>query len=311
MSTGFAFSDDNKRYHTLSYHNRHTYGRRVCKAVIDAGFTCPNIDGTKGTGGCAFCSGGSGYFTADPAVPVSEQFRREKERILRKYPDALVIAYFQAHTNTYAELSTLKALYSEAISAGADGISIATRTDCINEESAELIRSLGVPATVELGLQSIHDRTTERMNCHHSSSDFLNAMRLLKEYGIRTCVHLIDGLPGETHEMMCETAEAVGKQRPDAVKIQLLHVIKGTPLHEMFLRGEYIPMTRESYIDTVVRQLGYLPPETVIERVTGDGDKRTLVAPMWSTDKIAVLGGIDRRMKELDVYQGDSCSQKA
>ena len=300
----FIFSDDNKRYHTLYYHNKHTYGRRVVKAVIDAGFTCPNIDGSKGHGGCYFCSGGSGYFTAGPDMPISEQLKREKERIIRKYPDALIIAYFQAHTNTYADTATLGKRFREAVDAGADGISIATRTDCIDEEKLALIQSLGVPATIELGLQSIHDNTKGAMNCLHDTASFTAAMELLRKHNLRTCVHIIDGLPGETREMMLETAKAVGKQRPDAVKIQLLHVIKGTVLAEMYERGEYTPMTKEEYIDTVVHQLEYIPPETVIERITGDGDKQTLIAPLWSVDKLSVLGGIDKRMAELNTEQG-------
>ena len=301
----FKYSDDNKRYHTLYYHNKHTYGRRAVKAVIDAGFTCPNIDGTKGHGGCYFCSGGSGYFTAEPDVTIAEQLRREKERILEKHPNALIIAYFQAHTNTYSDIITLEKRFKEAVGAGIDGISIATRTDCIDEEKLDLIKSLGIPATVELGLQSIHDRTKQAMNCLHDTASFTAAMELLKKHGIRTCVHIIDGLPGETQEMMLETARFVGRQRPEAVKIQLLHVIECTVLAEMYARGEYVPMTKETYIDTVVQQLEYIPPETVIERITGDGDKRTLIAPLWSADKLSVLGGIDKRMSELDIIQGD------
>lgn len=301
----FQYTDDNKRYHTLYYHNEHTYGRRVVKAVIDAGFTCPNIDGTKSHGGCIFCDGGSGYFTAEPTVPISEQIKREKERILKKYPDALIIAYFQAHTNTYADIGTLEARYREAVDAGISGISIATRTDCIDRERIELIKSLGVPVTVELGLQSIYDKTTHDLNCCHSSSAFLSSMFLLRKYGVRTCVHIINGLPGEDREMMLKTATSLGKQRPDGVKIHLLHVINGTFLHNMYQRGEYTPMTKEDYIETVVQQLEYLPPETVIERLTGDGDKSKLIAPMWSADKISVLGGIDKRMAELDICQGD------
>lgn len=301
----FIYSDDNKRYHTLSYHNFHTFGKRAVKAVIDAGFTCPNLDGTKGVGGCFFCSGGSGYFTSEPTVPIAEQFRREKERILRKYPDALIIAYFQAHTNTYSDTGTLEKRYGEAIKAGADGISVATRPDCIDSKKAELIASLGVPVTVELGLQTVHNATLKAMNCMSCYEDFTKAMSVLREHRIRTCVHLIDGLPGETPEMMLETAMLLGKQRPDAVKLQLLHVIKGTKLCELYSNGLYTPMNKDDYINIVVRQLEYFPPETVIERLTGDGDKKTLAAPLWSTDKISVLGGIDKRMAELDIYQGD------
>lgn len=301
----FRYSDDNKRYHSLYYYNNHTYGRRAVKAVIDAGATCPNIDGSKSHGGCIFCSGGSGYFTAAASVPISEQLQREKERISSKFPDALIIAYFQAHTNTYADIRTLELLFSEAVKAGADAISIATRTDCIDEEKASLIASLGVPATVELGLQSMHDETLNKLNCCHSRADFYNAFSILRKLGIRICVHLIDGLPGETKEMMTESARLLGLLRPDAVKIQLLHVITGTPLCDMYECGEYTPMTKNEYIDVVVRQLEYLPPETVIERLTGDADKQYLAAPLWSLDKISVLGGIDKRMAELDVCQGD------
>lgn len=306
---GFVYSDDNKRYHTLYYHDKHTYGKRVVKAVIDAGFTCPNIDGTKGTGGCIFCDGGSGYFTADPRLSVAEQLEREKERIFRKYPDALITAYFQAHTNTYASAETLAKLYNEAVSAGADMIAIATRADCIDEEKAELIASLPVPATVELGLQTVHDETAAKLNRCHNYAELLAGYNILRSHGIRICVHIINGLPGETREMMLETAKKLGALRPDAVKIHLLHVINGTVLHTMYERGEYTPMTKEDYIDTVVHQLGYLPPETVIERITGDGDKRTLIAPLWSRDKISVLGGIDKRMAELGIYQGDRFSE--
>ena len=302
---GFRYSDDNKRYHTLYYHNRHTYGGRVVKAVIDAGFTCPNIDGTKSHGGCIFCDGGSGYFTAEPTVPIKEQIRREKERIFKKYPDALINAYFQAHTNTYADIGTLEKRYREAVDCGIHSISIATRSDCIDKERILLIKSLGIPATVELGLQTVHDRTAHSLNSFQSYSQFLSAHFLLKKYGIRTCVHMINGLPGETADMMLKTAEMLGKHKPDGVKIHLLHVIEGTFLHEMYKRGEYVPMTKDDYIGTVVQQLRYFHAGTVIERLTGDGDKSKLTAPDWSRDKISVLGGIDKLMAELDIYQGD------
>ncbi len=308
---GFEFSDDNKRYHTLYYHNRHTYGGRVVKAVIDAGFTCPNIDGTKSHGGCIFCDGGSGYFTADSSISITEQIEREKERIHRKYPDALITAYFQAHSNTYADIDTLEKKYREAVNCGVHSIAVATRPDCIDKERIQLIKSLGIPATVELGLQTIHDRTSYVLNTCHSYSSFLSAMFLLKKYDVRTCVHIINGLPEETDEMMIQTAQAVGKLRPDGIKIHLLHVIDGTFLHEMYKKGQYHPMEKQDYIETVVRQLEYLPPETVIERITGDGDKSKLIAPLWSKDKISVLGSIDRRMAELDVCQGDRFDDRA
>ncbi len=298
----FPFSDDNKRYHTLSYENRRIYGGRVYKAVIDAGLTCPNIDGSRGQGGCVFCGGGSGYFTSQGTV--AEQLEREKARIWEKHPDARVIAYFQAHSNTYADPEKLRQMYLEAVSRGICGIAAATRADCISPEIAELLAELPVPVTVELGLQTVHDQTAAAMNRCHGFSEFLEAYRLLKSKGLRVCVHLIDGLPGETDGMMLETAETLGRLRPDGVKIHLLHVIRGTRLAEWYQRGEYQPLTKERYVEIVVRQLELLPPETVIERLTGDGDKSKLLAPLWSRDKISVLGAIDKLQREWDSVQG-------
>lgn len=300
--TVFPYSDDNKRYHTLSFENRRRFGGRAMKAVVDAGFTCPNIDGTKGRGGCVFCDGGSGYFTAPGTV--AEQIEREKKRIRQKYPDARVVAYFQAHSNTYADPDRLRALYLEAVSCGVCEISVATRADCIDGEKAELLRALPIPVTVELGLQTVHDKTAERMNRGHTYADFLAAYRLLKRNHLRVCVHIIDGLPGETDEMMLETAETLGRLRPDGIKLHLLHVIRGTCLAALYERGGYEPLTRERYVDLAVRQLELFPPETVIERITGDGDKAKLLAPLWSMDKIRVLGSIDRLQRERDSFQG-------
>lgn len=304
MTERFRFSDDNKRYHTLNYHNLHTYGRKVHKAAIDCGFSCPNLDGTKGSGGCIFCSGGSGYFTAKSVLSVTEQFLAERERICKKYPEAAITAYFQANTNTYAPVEKLSALYREAIAAGADSLAIATRADCMDEERASLISSLPLPVTVELGLQTIHDTTAEAINRCHTFEEFLCGYKMLKAYGIRVCVHIINGLPDEDADMMLETARVLGKLRPDGVKIHLLHVIEGTRLADMYRNGAYQPLSKEEYIDIVIRQLELLAPETVIERITGDGDKRTTLAPKWSFDKISVLGGIDKRMVELDTWQG-------
>lgn len=300
----FIYSDDNKRYHTLSYHNKHTYGEKVHKAAIDAGFTCPNIDGRRGEGGCIYCSGGSGYFTAESALSVAEQFSRESERIRTKHPGAKVIAYFQAHTNTYATTERLRTLFSEAVKAGADGIAVATRADCIDREKAELLKSLPVPVSVELGLQTVHDSTADKINRCHTFDEFRNSYFLLKKVGLRVCVHIINGLPDETEDMMLRTAEVLGQLRPEGVKIHLMHVIESTRLAEMYRSGEYQPLEKEQYIDIVVKQLELLPPETVIERITGDGDKSTLLAPLWSRDKISVLGGIDKRMAQLDTWQG-------
>lgn len=298
----FPYSDDNKRYHTLSFENRRRFGGKAFKAVIDAGFTCPNIDGTKGRGGCAFCDGGSGYFTSPGSV--TEQIAREKARIFQKHPEAKIIAYFQAHSNTYDDTKRLRELYLEAASCGVCEISAATRADCIDEEKAELLKTLPVPVTVELGLQTVHDKTAEQMNRGHTFAEFLEAYRLLKMKKIRVCVHIINGLPGETDEMMLETAEQLGRLRPDGIKLHLLHVIRGTRLAELYEQGEYEPLTVERYVSIAVRQLELLPPETVIERITGDGDREKLLAPLWSRDKIRVLGAIDALQRTSDSFQG-------
>ena len=181
----FIYSDDNKRYHTLNYHNRHTYGEKVHKAAIDAGFTCPNIDGSRGVGGCIYCSGGSGYFTSESVVSVAEQFCRERERIRQKYPTARIAAYFQAHTNTYAPVYRLSKLYHEAIAAGADSLAVATRDDCVRSETAELLASLEVPVTVELGLQTIHDSTADRINRCHSA--YKSCCTFLEFHAVQSC----------------------------------------------------------------------------------------------------------------------------
>lgn len=303
MPLRFEFSDDGSRFHTLKYHNRRRFGRPVFKAAVDAGFTCPNIDGSCGRGGCIYCSGGSGYFTR-PALSVAEQIRLEAARIHEKHPDAGIIVYFQAHSNTYGSIERLRQVYSEALSCDICGISVATRADCIDRERAELLASLPVPVTVELGLQTAHDGTARLINRGHSFADFLRGYSIVKKAGLRVCIHIINGLPGETAEMMLETAEILGKLRPDGVKIHLLHVIKGTKMAEIYTAGDYTPLTSQEYIDIVVKQLELLPPETVIERLTGDGDKETLAAPLWSLDKRSVLGGIMKRQKELDSIQG-------
>ncbi len=303
----FPYSDDNKRYHTLYYHNKHKFGGRIYKAVLNGGFTCPNLDGTKGVSGCAFCDGGSGAFTHP--LPLREQLRLEMERIRKRNPEAMAIAYFQVHTNTYAPVPYLRELFEEAIAyPGICGLSIGTRPDCLPSEVLDYLSELNTRTylTVELGVQTIHDRTAQDFGRGYDFAEFLQSFRNLQERRIRTCLHIINGLPGESHEDMIETARVLGRLRPQAVKIQLLHILKGTAYAERFAKEEISVMTQEDYIDTVVEQLSFFPPETIIERVTGDGEKAKLIAPLWSMDKIRTLGGIDQRQKLLDSYQGKS-----
>lgn len=288
----FKYSDDNKRYHTLYYHNLHKYGGRVFKATVDAGLSCPH-------GSCGFCS----------PIPVDsrsieEQFEAEKRRIHAKFPDAKILMYYGIRTNTFCKPEFLVEMLEKAVRCEAFAVSVATRPDCVDEQKTDILAACPLPLTVELGLQTIHDKTAALVNRGDTFSGFLRCYKLLKERNIRVCVHLINGLPEETPEMMLETAERLAELRVDAVKIHSLHVMKDTAIHELYKAGKYTPLERDEYIDIVVKQLEVLPPETVIERVTGDGDKSLLVAPTWSKDKISVLGGIDKRMADLDTYQG-------
>lgn len=289
----FPYSNDNKRYHTLAYHNSTVYGGRVCKATVDAGLLCPN------RGGCVFCAQ-----TAPDTRTVAEQFAAEKARILTKYPSAKILLYYGLRTNTNCSDERLSEMLRDAERLGAFAVSVATRPDCLDAEKARVLAECPLPLTVELGLQTIHDSTAALINRGHTCADFLSGYDLLKRYKIRVCVHIINGLPNETREMMLDTARVLGKLRPDGVKIHSMHVLRGTKLYEMYKSGAYTPIEKDEYIDIVVRQLELLPPETVIERVTGDGDKSLLAAPQWSRDKISVLGGIDKRLADLDTYQG-------
>ncbi|MCQ2491330.1 MAG: TIGR01212 family radical SAM protein [Ruminococcus sp.] len=302
----FIYSTDNKRYYTLNTYFRTVYGEKLYKAVIDCGFTCPNIDGTKGRGGCIFCDGGSGYFT-DGSLDTASQLEKEYARITEKNGKAGIIVYFQANTNTYAPAARLREIFESVLEYPfVKGLSIGTRADCLPDDVMELLCDLGsrTALTVELGMQTVHDETISLINRCCTHEEFLVGYNKLKSCGIRICLHIINGLPGESREMMTETARQTAMLAPDGVKLQMLHVIRGTRLAEMYENGSVPLLSRDEYIDTVVSQLEVLPPETVIERITGDGDKRKLIAPLWSADKIAVLGGIDKRLAELDTWQG-------
>lgn len=302
----FPNASDHKRYHSLCHYNKTRYGARVMKASLDAGCSCPNRDGTKGHGGCTFCQGLSHYFAGSGAI--SGQLEQEIARIRGKYPDAKIIAYFQAGTNTYGPLAELEQGWQTAIRYDeVCGLSIATRCDCLEPPVLDALRRLNeqTDLTVELGLQTIHDETAARIRRGHSFEEFLRGYEQLRRRGIRTCVHLINGLPGETMEDMLESARVLGKLRPGGVKIHLLHVAEGTELAEQWRRGDYIPMEKQDYIDVTAAQIRLFPPETVMERLTGDGDRRYLLAPLWSRDKISVLGGIDHRLRVWDAVQGD------
>ena len=306
----YPHSDTNKRYYTYDYWLKATFGGKCAKIPLDAGLSCPNIDGRCGYGGCVYCSGrGSGDFAQLPTVPLREQYDRERARLSEKWCTERCIPYFQAHTNTYAPTEHLREIFEEALTfPNAVGMNIATRADCLPPDTVSLLREMSerTVLTVELGLQTAHDATAAHINRGHTYADFVEGYTRLREGApdALTCVHLIFGLPGEDEEDMLDTVRAVASLHPHQVKLHLLHVLHGTRLGKMYEAGEYIPMDKEAYVDTVVRALELLPPDTVIARLTGDGPADALLAPLWSRRKREVLNAIDRRMVELHTWQG-------
>ncbi len=280
------------------------------KIPIDAGFTCPNIDGKCAHGGCIYCSPrGSGDFAADSILPTDEQFEIVKEQLSSKWKTERYIPYFQAHTNTYAPAELIREKIEPVLKKeGVVALNIATRADCLEDDVVEYLAELAerTVLTVELGLQSVHDRTAELINRGHTYSEFLSGYRKLRDASdkINICVHIIFGLPGEDREMMLQTVKEVARLSPEQVKIHLLHVIRKTALAEIYLRGEYTPLTQEEYVDIVAEALTYLPPDTVIGRLTGDGMQSELLAPDWSRRKTAVINDIDKKMYAHDLVQG-------
>ena len=301
--TPFPYSSDNKRYHTYAYFLKRRYGVRTARVPLDGGFTCPNRDGTLGVGGCAFCSGrGSGDQIA--ALPsLEQQYAAGIEKLRGKWPDARYIPYFQAFSGTYAAAAVLRARYDRALALpGAAGLAVATRADCISEDIADLLAEYAARTdlTVELGLQTIHDRTLRAMNRCETFDQFCSGYERLKKRGICTWVHLINGLPGESLDDMRESARVLGKMRPDGVKIHALHVLKGTKLAQMDLQW----LTREAYVKVTCEQLESLPPETVIGRLTGDGPAQDVIGPAWTKRKREVLNAIDQELARRDSWQG-------
>lgn len=284
----------------LNTYLRQRFGKKLYKLSINAGFTCPNRDGTCGDRGCIFCSGtGSGDFAPDPSLPVTKQLDIAKERIALKLPkgDSGYIAYFQAFTNTYAPTDVLEKLYMEAAAyPGVEVISIATRPDCLGEDVLDLITGIDriKPVWIELGLQTIHDRSAEYIRRGYPLSVYDRAVADLKERNIETIVHVILGLPGETRQDMLETVRYVADSGVQGIKLQLLHVLKGTDLAKDYLAGKFTCMTLEEYTDLIGECLSILPDDMVVHRMTGDGAKKLLIAPLWSADKKRVLNSLSR-----------------
>lgn len=297
-----------KRYHTLNYYLRQRHGGKVFKIPLDAGFTCPNRDGTLSENGCLYCSArGSGDYAGDRGLSLAEQFHNIKMIMHRKWPNAMYIAYFQAFTNTYADPDRLRALYAEALSQpGVVGLSVATRPDCVPAPVLDVLAEFNqlTRLSVELGLQTIHRNTAESMNLQYDYDDFLGTLHNLVGYGIDTCVHIILGLPGETRDQMVATAQAVADLPVQGIKIHLLHIMKGTRLGQMYQQQPFPTLTQNEYVELVADILELLPPEIVIHRLTGDSPRQLLIAPAWSLQKWEILNQIDSCLQSRHSWQG-------
>jgi len=299
-----------KPYHSLDYELKKIFGKKVYKLALDGGMTCPNRDGTLGRGGCIFCSaGGSGDFAEKQVGSLREQADLAKARVSRKISgdSAAYVAYFQSYTNTYAPLSYLKQLFSEAMSLPEIcALSIGTRPDCLPDETIELLSRLNKekPVWIELGLQTIHEDTAKLIRRGYALPVFEDAYRRLKAAGLTVIVHVILGLPGESRARMLETVNYLGKLHVDGIKLQLLHVLKGTDLADLYASGGFHTLELPEYLELIGDCLKILPQETVIHRISGDGPKSILIAPEWSGNKRLVLNSIAKYLKEHHIFQG-------
>ncbi len=304
----FKYTLDNKRYHTLNYFYKNKFGIKVFKVSLNGGFSCPNLDGRIGYGGCIYCSkSGSGEFGGDKEDSLEEQFLKMKEVVNKKYIPCKYIGYFQARTNTYASLDVLKEKY-ECILKQDDviGLNIATRCDAISEDCLDYLEELSKRTflTIELGLQTIHEKTSVLINRCHSLKQFEDMVIKLRKRNINVCVHIINGLPYETEEMMLDTVRYLNKLDIQGIKIHMLYIIKDTVIDTMYKKERFKILSKEEYIDIVIKQLELLRPEIVINRITSDPDKETLVEPRWLVDKCQLLNDIDKEMKRRNTYQG-------
>lgn len=303
----FEFVGGGKRYLTQNYALRKRFGCKVMKISLNANFSCPNIDGTKGTGGCTYCKSGSGEFAGDPQKTIAEQFFDVRKKMNEKWNEGKYIPYFQANTNTYGSAEKIRKMFDEALSLpDICAAAIATRADCISDETADILSEISekIPLFVELGLQTIFDKTAEKINRCHTYAEFLEGYNKLKSKGLDITVHIIDGLPDETHEMMLETARTVSELSPHSIKIHLLHVLKGTALAEDYLCGKFNTLGLSEYVNIVCDQLELISPNICIERLTGDGSADDLISPLWSRKKFVVMNEIDKEMRRRGSWQG-------
>ena len=300
-----------KPYHSLDYELKRQFGQKIYKVSLDGGMSCPNRDGTVGTGGCTFCSqGGSGEFAVGRTgyPDVWEQIEQAKTRVHRKISgEGKYIAYFQSYTNTYAPVDYLRTLFERAIThPDIVALSVGTRPDCLGDEVVALLKELNrqKPVWVELGLQTIHEKTAERIHRGYRLEVFEDAYRRLKEAGLTVVVHVILGLPGETKEEMLETVDYLGKIPVDGIKLQLLHILKGSQMAAEYEKNSFSLMELEEYLDLILTCVARLPQSVVIHRLSGDGAKTLLIGPAWSANKKLVLNRMMQKFRENGIFQG-------
>lgn len=308
MTKDMTMRWDEKRYYSLDYYLKQTYGEKLYKIALDGGMTCPNRDGTLGARGCIFCSsGGSGDFAGDRRTSITAQIEAGKAQSIRKHNGSSYIAYFQAYTNTYAPVSYLRSVFTEAINHPDIRIlSIATRPDCLNDDVLALLAELNKkkPVWVELGLQTIHEETAQFIRRGYKLPVFEDALRKLRKIGITVIVHTILCLPGESREMMLDTIRYLNTQDIQGIKLQLLHILKHTDLADYYEKHPFYLPSREEYYELLGMCICNLRPDIVIHRLTGDGPRKLLVAPLWTGNKRQVLNGMQRYFKEQNIWQG-------
>ncbi|MBQ2000084.1 MAG: TIGR01212 family radical SAM protein [Spirochaetales bacterium] len=297
-----------KRFYSLDYFYRQKFGSKVARVTIDGGFTCPNRDGTVSSGGCIFCgTSGAGEFCADKALPILQQINIQKTVLQNKWKELKIIPYFQSFTNTYAAVDVLRKKYEEALTAEeCVGLSIATRADCLGNDVLDLLEELNSRTflQVELGLQTVNDKTAQVINRGYSLDVFTQSVQALQSRGIEIVAHLIVGLPGEDRTDYLNAVRYISDMKINGVKIQVLYLLQDAPLMQWYTEGKIKFMERFEYIDTIAAMLSYLSPQVVVHRLTGDPPWRSLIEPKWTTDKKQILNQINQYLKEKNIYQG-------
>ncbi|MDY0023616.1 MAG: TIGR01212 family radical SAM protein [Candidatus Izemoplasmatales bacterium] len=302
------FSEE-KHYNTLNNYYRNRFGSKVYKIALNGDFTCPNRDGTISSSGCIFCSDkGSGEFGGNRQNSLKDQFINLKSMMENKWKEGKYIVYFQSFSNTYGPIKKLRKLYYEALSLDKDivGLNIGTRADCFNDEIYDLLEEINEKTylTIELGLQSMHDKTLKTINRGHDLMTFIEAVKNLRKRNIDVVVHIINGLPGEDNEMMIKTAKFLNTLDIQGIKIHMLYIIENTPLARIFAKKPFPMLTMKEYVEITVKQLTFLDPKIIIHRVTGDPERSALVEPAWALKKFIVSNEIDKLMRKNNLYQG-------